>query len=446
MGKCWVYILLVLAYLICITGCKGSDNVISNTNSNIDNAKKFVTDLSKGDYASAESQFAAIVAKDMPESKLKETWQMLETQIGSFQQLTGTRTIRAGGYDGVVVACKFEKSELDIKLFFDASGKISGLWFVPHTEDPGEFKSASYVKPGSFIESDVSIGSSDMKLPGTLSIPKGKGVFPVVILVHGSGPNDRDETIGPNKPFRDLAEGLASKGIAVLRYDKRTKVYPTKMMSNITVKDETIDDVIIAVNQMRKTPKIDPKRIFVLGHSLGGMLIPRIAARGSGISGFIVMAGAARQLENAMIEQFEYIFNADGSISDEEKKQLDAIKVEVAKVQDPKLSIDGPSILGGPPSYWLDLRGYHPPVAAKQIKQPLLVLQGGRDYQVTVKDFAEWKKSLASKKNVKFKLYPALNHLFIAGKGKSTPSEYEIMAHVDLPVINDITSFVLHNK
>lgn len=446
MGKCWVYIMLVAAYVICVTGCNGSSsgpNIISN---NVSNAQKFVTDLSKGDFASAESQFDATVASAMPVEKLKETWQGLEKQVGAFKEQTGVKTEKMGTYEAILVACKFESVELDIKIVYSASGQISGLWFLPHTDKSVEYKEPAYLKQGSFTESDLSVGTGDMKLPGTILIPKGKGPFPIVILVHGSGPNDRDETIGPNKPFRDLAEGLASRGIAVLRYDKRTKVYPTKMTGNITVKDETIDDVIIAVNQMRKTPKINPKQIYVLGHSLGGMLIPRIASRDSRIAGLIVMAGPARPLEVAIVEQMEYIFGLDGVISDVEKKQLDDIKAETAKIEDPKLSAEGPSILNAPRSYWLDLRGYSAPVAAKQIKQPLLVLQGGRDYQVTVKEFAEWKKELVSHKNVTFKLYPSLNHLFISGTGKSAPAEYENPGNVDKAVIGDIAGFVLHRK
>lgn len=446
MNKCWVYILLAAVYLGCVTGCKGSDSPQIDAKNNTKNAQIFVTDLSKGDFISAESKFNETVAKAMPVEKLTETWQTLLAQVGAFKQQTGARSQMIGAYEAIIVVCRFEKAALDIKVVYDGSRKIAGLWILPHSEASGEFKSASYVKPGSFTEAEVSVGTGEFKLPGTLSIPNGKGPFPVVILVHGSGPNDRNETIGPNKPFRDLAEGLASRGVAVLRYDKRTKVYPTKMMGNITVKDETIDDVIIAVNQMRRTPKINPKRIYVLGHSLGGMLIPRIALRDSGISGFIVMAGATRQLEDAVVEQMEYIFGLDGAISDDEKKQLDAVKTETAKIKGLKPGDNVPSVLGAPSSYWLDLRGYHPPTVAKQIKRPLLVLQGGRDYQVTVKEFAEWKKSLASNKNARFILYPALNHLFIAGKGKSAPSEYENAAHVDPPVINDIAGFVLHNK
>ena len=129
------------------------------------------------------------------------------------------------------------------------------------------------------------------------------------MLVHGSGPNDRDETLGPNKPFRDLAWGLADRGIAVLRYDKRTSVYGGKMAGNknLTVREETIDDALLAVKLLRGRPDIDPKRIFILGHSLGGMVAPRIGADDPSLAGLIILAGATRPLPDVAREQLEYI-------------------------------------------------------------------------------------------------------------------------------------------
>ena len=149
--------------------------------------------------------------------------------------------------------------------------------------------------------------------------------MPAVILVHGSGPNDRDETIGANKPFKDLATGLASRGIAVLRYDKRTRVHGAKVaaLTDFTVNQEVIEDVIEAVKALRAQPRIDPARVFVLGHSLGGMLVPRIATADPTIAGLIVLAGAARPLEEAIVAQSRYIAVADGTISPEEQQGID---------------------------------------------------------------------------------------------------------------------------
>jgi hypothetical protein len=128
---------------------------------------------------------------------------------------------------------------------------------------PVAYQPPAYAVPSSFHEKNVTVGAgTEWALPATLTLPVGNGPFPAIVLVHGSGPNDRDETQGPNRPFQDLAWGLASQGIAVLRYDKRSRVHPGKLtaLANLTVKDETIDDALAAVALLRETPEIDPKR------------------------------------------------------------------------------------------------------------------------------------------------------------------------------------------
>ena len=169
-------------------------------------------------------------------------------------------------------------------------------------------------------------------MPGTLTVPNGKGPFPAIVLVHGSGPNDRDESIGANKPFRDLAYGLATHGIAVLRYDKRTHVHPEQFANIVfTVKEETIDDALSAVALLRTTAHIDPTRICVLGHSLGGMLIPRIGLADNRVAGLIVLAGATMPLGDTMLRQVRYLAEAQGPITPEVQQQLDAISGQIAR-------------------------------------------------------------------------------------------------------------------
>lgn len=292
------------------------------------------------------------------------------------------------------------------------------------------------------------MGTVQLALPGTLTLPKGQGPFAAVVLVHGSGPQDRDETIGPSKPFRDLAHGLASRGIAVLRYEKRTKAFPTQMaaiVNTLTVKEEVIDDVLAAAALLRENNQIDPNKVFVLGHSLGGYVVPRIGKLDSKIAGFIIMAGTARPLEDVVVEQLTYIFSLDGVISDTEKASLEQLKGQAARVKDPNLSAETPAadlLLGAPASYWLDLRGYRPAEVAKELSRPMLILQGGRDYQVTDADFQLWKKALSSRKNVEFKFYEGLNHLFVEGQGKSTPAEYEQAGNVAKVVLDDIAEWI----
>ena len=141
-------------------------------------------------------------------------------------------------------------------------------------------------------------------------MPKGAGPFPAAILVQGSGPQDRDETFGPNAPFRDLAWGLASDGIAVLRYDKRTHAYGTQMAAdpNITVREETTDDAVRAVDLLRSTPLVDPARVFLVGHSLGAYLAPRIAAQAAGrLDGIAMLEAPSTALPQLIVMQEEYL-------------------------------------------------------------------------------------------------------------------------------------------
>lgn len=411
----------------------------------IDQGKKFVDLIAKGEFSRAVENFDSVMTRAMPEEKLKQVWQTVVKQAGRFKKQTGARTEILPKYEIVYITCQFEKGPLDVKVVFNREKQITGLWFVPTQK---EYAPPDYVELNSFKEKDVVIGQDDWSLPGTLAIPDGKSPFPAVVLVHGSGPNDRDESIGPNKPFRDLAWGLASQKIAVLRYEKRTKVHSQKLShfnGKFTVKEETIDDALAAVGLLRGLEGIDEQKIFVLGHSLGGMLAPRIGMEDSKIAGLIIMAGTTRPLEEVILEQVNYIISIDGKVTDDEKTRLEEIQKAMEKIKQLEESGSGSSrenLLGAPPEYWLDLRQYDPTQTARGIQHPMLMLQGGRDYQVTEKDFEGWKKALSLRKEVKFKLYPALNHLFIEGAGKSTPAEYSQAGHVAKYVIDDIATWI----
>jgi dienelactone hydrolase len=302
-------------------------------------------------------------------------------------------------------------------------------------------------------EIELTVGSDAWSLPATLTVPKSRanttGKCPGVVLVHGSGPHDRDETVGPNKPFKDIALGLASRGVCTLRYVKRTKQHGKKVMEQLgealTVKEETVDDALAAADALRKQAVIDPDRVFVLGHSLGGYAIPRIAKRASFLRGFVVMAGSTRPLEDLVVEQVKHIAGVDGTLTAQEKKSIAAIEKQAAAAkaltEDSVVSADALP-LGIAAPYWLDLRAHDPTALIAKDQRPILVLQGDRDYQVTAADFAGWEKALAGRKNATLRRYPKLNHLFIAGEGPSTPAEYQQPGHVDEEVIEDVATFM----
>ncbi len=410
-------------------------------------ARAFVEEMVAGKFDQAAARFDETVGKLMPAAKLAEAWQAVQGQAGAFQKIIGTTRSDAQGYRIVLVTCQFAAAPLNVRVVFDAADKIAGLNFTPVQPPAPPWSPAASVKQDSIEERDVTIGDAPWALPGKLTMPKGAGPFAAVVLVHGSGPNDEDESIGANKPFKDLAWGLASRGVAVLRYVKRTKRYPREMAAavNITVKEETIDDAVLAAALLAKQPGIDPKRIFVVGHSLGALLAPRIAAASGNVAGIIVMAGITRPLEDLVVEQVKYSSNLDGKITDAEQKQIDAAEQFAREVHSPELTPTQPvKMLGAtiPGSYFLDLRNYHAGEVAATLKIPILVLQGERDYQVRMTDFEGWKKSLAAKKNVELKSYPALNHLFIAGSGPGSPAEYSQPGHVSEEVMDDIAGWI----
>jgi hypothetical protein len=417
-------------------------------------ARALLSAMERGDFQQAVRDFDETMLKVSGPEKLEPMWKtQLPAQLGAFKKQGAARRDRLRGYEIVLVTCEFEETTLDARVVFDKAGKITGLFFVP-TAPPVKYAPPAYADPAKFEESEVTVGSGERALPGTLTIPTGEGSFPALVLVHGSGPNNRDEELGPNKPFKDLAWGLASRGIAVLRYDKRNKVYGAKILADpkgeaaMTVKDETIDDALVAAAQLKKTKKIDGARIFILGHSQGGFLMPRIAlaAEPLGIAGFISMAGLARPLEDTIVRQMEYLYGlAGGAISDEDKKKLEEIKAAVARIKSLTDADKGSTVklLGAMPAYWLDLRGYNPPELAKSVKKPMMFLQGGRDYQVQTADLELWKAALGTRKDAEFRLYPKLNHLFYAGEGILTPLEYsQKHGSVAEEVITDIADWI----
>jgi hypothetical protein len=303
------------------------------------------------------------------------------------------------------------------------------------------------VDPSAFTETEVTVGSAPWALPGTLSMPRGEGPFPAVVLVAGSGPNDRDETIGPNRPLRDIAWGLASQGIAVLRYDKRTRVYPTAIdPDTITVREEVTDDAAAAIDLLRATRGVDPGRVFLAGHSLGGYLAPRIAAENAGsIRGAVMIEAPHTSLPDLALAQVEYLAGLEGSPAPDLQAKVDAFRQQVALADSPALSPATPRSalpLGINAAYLLDLRSYDPLATAASLATPLLLVQGGRDYQVPPAELAGWRSALAGRPDVTFHEYPALDHLLLAGSGPSVPAEYTVPGHVDAAVVADIAAWV----
>lgn len=407
---------------------------------------QFVDLLASEQFAAAGKMFDSTMRHAMTDEQLAAFWRDLIATHGAFEQQSTRRTTRIGRFNVAFIVCQFARAEVTLRVVHDDSDHIGGLFI--ESISPKEDRPAAYVDSAAFDERAVTVGQGKWALPGTLSLPKRGQPCPAVVLVHGSGPQDRDETIGPNKPFRDLAWGLASRGIVVLRYDKRTLAHRMQLLVTdepLTTRQEVTNDALAAVALLRKTKEIDSDRIFVLGHSLGGTLVPRIAAGDEKIAGFIILAGSTTPMEDAIVEQVEYLVSLQGAPTPEADAQVKAIREQSAQIK--ALRVDQrysrtELFAGAPAEYWLDLRDYDPALSAQTIESRMLILQGGRDYQVTTKDFDRWKAKLSGRTDVKFQLYPALNHLFIAGQGRPTPAEYQQPGHVSEEVIRDIVDWI----
>lgn len=434
--------LLLLLLLNLVLG----DIAMAQNSTKTDTAQKFILMLKGGQFADAEKAMDAKMKSALGGDKLSATWKSVVSQFGDLKIIAETRESDLGaGYKNYVLVSDFEKKRMDLQVAIDPQGAVCGFFIKEHF---GGFVEPPYADRSKFSEAKVTVGKGEFALDGTLSIPAGAGPFPAVVLVHGSGPNDQDETLGGLKVFRDLAWGLSSRGIAVLRYNKRSFQHAQKMLSlvdKLTVKEEAIDDAVAALETLKANSKIDKTKMFILGHSLGGMLMPRIAADARDAAGFIIMAGSTRKLEDMIVDQFEYIYAQSGMKSAEQESDIAKLKVQAAKVKDANLSSATPAKdlpLGMPAVYWLDLRAHDPATEAKAITKPLLILQGDKDYQVTSEDLDGWKKALAGRSNVSIKTYAGLGHCFTPSGVMPSPKDYDKPQNVSADVIDDIASWL----
>ena len=409
-------------------------------------ARRALDHMDAGDFVQVEQSFGEKMAAAVPADKLKAVWESLPAQVGNATGRGEAAVSTQGDARLVKVPLRYEKAELVATFAIDADGKIIGF-----VVQPAQVAAPATAVAGdaTFLERELMVGEGERALPATLALPKvdgrasGKPV-PAVVLVHGSGPHDRDETIGPNKPFLDIARGLAARGIAVLRYDKRTKARPQDFTGGMFgVEEETTFDAVHAVDALRKVEGIDPKRVFVLGHSQGGMMAPRIAAMSGHVAGLVLLAAPARPLLDIVIEQNRRLAVLDdGKTSDAERDAINALIAQVRVIRDPATEASTKGPMGLPVGYWRSIDGVDAVAEAKQLKLPMLVLQGARDIQVVDADWQQWKTAFHADPKVAFKLYDKLNHLGIAGEGEGSLAEYQQPGHVDPQLIDDVAGWL----
>jgi dienelactone hydrolase len=405
-----------------------------------DVALRFVRALHAGDEGAAAALVSPAVRADtMTAETLRKVWLQLTDRMGPLADVRSAGTRHEDGRLVADLVARFARSELGLRVVLDDARRVVGFWVTPPR--PPAYEPPAYADRSRFSEAELTLGR-EPSLPATLTIPVDAGPWAIVVLVHGSGPNDRDETLGANRPYRDLAWGLATRGVAVLRYDKRTLAHPRSLGESVTVEAEVIDDALAALAVARTVDGVDPARVVLLGHSLGAGLAPEIAARDGAVAGAVLLAPPARPSAEVLAEQLAYVDGADRAAGGTGVAGLAALRELLRALGDGALSPEV-DVLGAPASYFYDLDARRPLDTARALPIPLLALFGGRDYQVTGDDAQGWRQALAGRTSATVRTYPELNHLFMAGQGMATPAEYAREAgHVAAVVIDDIVHWL----
>lgn len=308
-----------------------------------------------------------------------------------------------------------------------------------------EWSPPDYVDETAITEEEIELETPlDCSLGGTITRPvDADGPVPGVVLVHGNGPQDRDMTTGPNRPFKELAWGLATRGIAVLRYDKRTFACPVDH-ADATVDDIVTADALTALDRLRSHEATDSERIFMAGQSFGGLFAPRITARDGTLAGTVLLApGPARSFATAIVDQAEHLLDLQGVTGVQREQRLAQVEAEAEQIRSLDIADDEIVRFGGREFYG-SLQSYDHTETVAELDGPVLLLQGGQDWQVTVEDdLPIWREALADKANARIVEYADLNHLLQVSEGRRTQAEYvEPNSPVTERVIDDIAAFV----
>lgn len=413
----------ILYFIILITNFSFSQDV--------EIGKSFIEKfLFKKNYEEAYSFLDEVVKSEITFSEFLEIEKLLINQFGKYNRIIEVNNEVNTYYYYV----DFEKNKIDIQITINEKEKIIGFYLLPHKEFKNQNPLNTY----------LTIKSIDIELTGTLLIPQ-NNKKKLVIFIHGSGAQDRDESIFENKPFKDIAEKLYLSGISSYRFDKRTFLYPNSLNENSTIDDEVTNDVLNVINFFKKDSIFKEFEIILIGHSFGGYLLPRIKNKTNYVSKLIFLAANSRPIDKLILEQYQYLYTINpseilGNEINKIKEKIEFLNSKKFNLQSPKEKLP----LNLPAYYWKSILDYDLEKEIKNIKTPVMIIQGERDYQVTMKDFIIWKKLLKNNNKNYFKVYPKLNHIFMEGEGLSKPDEYLFKGVVSDLLIKDIEDFIIN--
>lgn len=409
-----------------------------------------VNDMEQGDFAAVVGAFDDTMRSSLSEEKLAETWRTAVDAKGAFESITGASVNSAQGYGVTTVVARHAGGSVAVQFSFSSDRRVGGLYLrdagaddiAAATGTPGATTAPEPTGPHS-VDHPVAVGPH--QLNGTLVTPEPdvQDRRIVVVLVSGSGPNDMDETVGANKPMRDIADGLAQAGISSLRYNKRYNQDPSADAGAWTLESEVLDDLDAAL-RMLPSSEAAGYSVVVAGHSLGGMLLPTILARHPEVAAGISLAGSPRDLFDIMTDQADAQIQSSDA-GDDEKASARATQSAALAAAKALTDPNGEPILGMPASYIVSLNQMHArlPDDVAAIGVPVLVLQGGADAQVYPdKDYPAWRPVLDGKQ-ADYRLFDGLNHLFMPVSGTSGPLDYNTPNHVDPQVVTAMADWLV---
>ena len=401
-------------------------------------AKTVTGELAAGDFQAVHDRLTEAAASQLSVEGLAQAWATYGDPLGAYRGATVERTGETRGQPFVVLRATFERGLLRVVTVFDGE-RLSGLRIQPVQQS---YEPPAYVDTDAFVERERTLPSPACDLGATLSLPStaadGAETAPGVVLVHGSGPADRNASYGPNRPFQDLAWGLASRGVAVLRYDKRTHACDVSRADGLDLDALTVDDAVTGVATLRDEDAVGP--VAVVGHSQGGLAAPRIAARAE-TDGMASLAGPAGSLAPLVELQVRYLANVDDEVTDAEREQIEQVAAAVDRIQAGDLG-DDEVVLGFHATFWRQVRAYDQTAVAADLDVPRFLAFGGRDYQVPAdRARSAWAAALGDASNVTLRTYEDANHLFVPGEGASTPGEYLQRGNVVESLVTDLADW-----
>lgn len=321
------------------------------------------------------------------------------------------------------------------------------------------------VKPYPYHEEEVSYENKEaaIKLSGTLTLPQKEGVFPAVILISGSGPQNRDEELMGHKPFLVLSDHLTKKGMAVLRFDDRGVGASTGDFKTATSVDFS-KDVEAGIQYLKTRKEIDRQKIGLVGHSEGGLIASMVASASKDVSFIVLLAGTGIPGDQILLSQQKLIGSASGmdqnALMKNEALNKGAFEIVKKSGNDGQLRTDLTEYLkkNGIPdsgiastvdqltSPWMKyFIQYDPSLALETVKCPVLALNGEKDLQVSPKENLEAIKNSLAKggnKKVTVKEHPGLNHLFQESK-TGLPTEYAVIEQTFSPTaLSEISNWI----